>query len=234
MEDTVYGTNPARRQEHGDGNSLWIQEVFYTLQGEGPFAGEPSVFVRTAGCNLKCFWCDTDFESSSWRPSLDELLARIDRERPRFADLIVLTGGEPFRQNIAPLVKELRTRQLRVQIETAGTLWVDLPDDPGITIVCSPKTKQLDRRIVPRIGAFKYVIGAGDTDPDDGLPCASTQKPGRVTRLFRPPAGVPVFVMPRDDGNTQDNARNLHACTQVAMTFGYRLCLQVHKLIGVA
>src|SRR4051794_36907505 len=53
---------------------------------------------------LKCFWCDTDFESSSWRPTLDELLAHIDRVRPRFADLVVITGGEPFRLNIAPLV----------------------------------------------------------------------------------------------------------------------------------
>jgi 7-carboxy-7-deazaguanine synthase len=230
----VYGTNPARRQEHSDGGSLWIQEVFYTLQGEGPLVGEPSVFVRTAGCNLRCFWCDTDFESSVWRPTLEELLARIDQERPRFADLIVLTGGEPFRQNIAPLISQLRARKLRVQIETAGTLWVDLPDDPGITIVCSPKTKQLHPRIVPRIGAFKYVIGADDTDPADGLPCASTQKRGQATRLFRPPVGVPVFVMPRDDGNAEASARNRHACTHVALTFGYRLCLQVHKLVGVA
>jgi organic radical activating enzyme len=230
----VFGTNPARPQDTGDGEHLWIQEVFYTLQGEGPFAGEPSVFVRAAGCNLKCFWCDTDFESSQWRPSLDELTARIECERPAFADLVVITGGEPLRQNIAPLVARLRARGLRVQIETAGTLWVELPDDPGITIVCSPKTGKLDPRIVPRIGAFKYVIGADDIDPADGLPGRCTQKRGRATRLFRPSAGVPVFVMPRDDGDVAANARNRAVCTEIALRHGYRLCLQMHKLVGVA
>jgi len=230
----MFGSNPARPQDKGDGERLWIQEVFYTLQGEGPLAGEPSVFVRAAGCNLKCFWCDTDFESSRWRPSLDELMARIERERPAFADLVVLTGGEPLRQNIAPLVARLRGRGLRVQIETAGTLWVELPDDPGITIVCSPKTAKLDPRIVPRIGAFKYVIGADDIDPVDGLPGRCTQKRGRDTRLFRPTAGVSVFVMPRDDGDVAANARNRAACTEIALRHGYRLCLQMHKLVGVA
>lgn len=204
------------------------------MQGEGPFAGEPSVFVRTAGCNLKCFWCDTDFELSNWRPALDELLSCIEEKRPSFADLIVLTGGEPFRQEIGPLVTQLRARGLRVQVETAGTLWVDLPDDPEITIVCSPKTKKLHPGILPRISAFKYVIGADDADPEDGLPSRSTQKPGRAMRLFRPQSGAPIFVMPRDDGNPADNARNRAACTQVALKFGYRLCLQMHKLVGIA
>ena len=66
----MFGTNPSRKQVLDDGQELWVQEVFYTLQGEGPFSGQPALFIRLAGCNLRCFWCDTEFESSTWRPGL--------------------------------------------------------------------------------------------------------------------------------------------------------------------
>jgi len=232
----MFGQNPARGQEIENGQSLWIQEVFYTLQGEGPFSGQPSVFVRTGGCNLKCFWCDTDFESSTWRPRLDELLARIDAVRPRHCDLIVLTGGEPFRQNIAPLVSALLAQGLRVQLETNGTLWIDLPWSERLTIVCSPKTRRLDERLIPHIDAYKYVIGAGETEPLDGLPIASTQHAGLTDILFRPPANAAVFVMPRDDhpqGAASSSDVNMLEAKYSALTFGYRFCLQLHKAIGV-
>jgi len=229
----MYGQNPARPQEAGDGQRLWIQEVFYTLQGEGPFAGEPSVFVRTGGCNIKCWWCDTDFESSTWHPSLPELIATIDEQRPEHCDLIVLTGGEPFRQNIQPLVERLLARGLRVQIETNGTLWIPLPTHDRLTIVCSPKTKRLHDEVVPRIDAYKYVLAADEIDPDQGLPTLSTQKRGRTERLFRAPSAARVFVMPRDDGDPVANRANRQACTQTAMRHGYRLCLQLHKLLDL-
>lgn len=229
------GANPVRPQEGGDGQSLWIQEVFYTLQGEGPFVGEPSVFVRTGGCNLRCHWCDTDFESSPWRPSLDELLARIGELRPAVCDLIVLTGGEPLRQNVVPLIRALLERGLRVQIETNGTLWLDgMPDDPRLTIVCSPKTPGLHPDLVPRVSVYKYVLAAGESDPGDGLPTLSTQLPGQAARLFRPPPGAAVTVMPRDDGDEERNVANRQACTAVALAHGYRMSVQLHKLLGIA
>jgi Organic radical activating enzymes len=229
------GANPVRAQERGDGATLWIQEIFYTLQGEGPFIGEPSVFVRTGGCNLRCHWCDTDFESSTWHPSLEELLRRIEELRSPSCDLIVLTGGEPLRQNVVPLVRALLGQGLRVQVETNGTLWLaDLPDDPRLTIVCSPKTPSLDVALVPRVSVYKYVLAAGETDAEDGLPTASTQRPGQEARLFRPPPGAAVTVMPRDDGDPAKNAANLKACTEVALAHGYRMSVQLHKLLGIA
>ena len=230
----MFGKNPARPQDLGDGDRLWVQEVFYTLQGEGPFSGEPAVFIRLGGCNLKCYWCDTDFESSRWTPSRAELLERVEAVRQPRTRLIVLTGGEPFRQNICPLVEALLERSLRVQIETNGTLWLDFPQSERLTLVCSPKTKQLHPAIVPRINAFKYVLGADGIDPEDGLPSLSTQRAGVRTQLFRPPAGSSVFVMPRDDGDPVRNQANRQACTAVALKYGYRLCLQTHKLLDLA
>ncbi len=108
-----------------------IAEIFYSVQGEGSLVGVPSVFVRTSGCNLRCAWCDTPY--TSWHPegdelSLDEIEARLDAY-PQ-ARHVVLTGGEPL---IAPHVVELaerfRARGLHITIETAGTVFQELPCD---------------------------------------------------------------------------------------------------------
>lgn len=229
----MFGDNPLRPQEEGDGQHLWIQEVFYTLQGEAIFAGQPAVFVRLGGCNLRCYWCDTDFESSTYRPALEELLAHVESLRAAVCDLIVITGGEPLRQNITPFVQRLLERGLRVQIETSGSLSLDLPEHPRLFVLCSPKTPKLHPGIVPRISAFKYVVASGETDPQDGLPIMSTQKQGTPARIARPPQGARVYVMPRDDRDPERNRANMQECARIAMSFGYTLTLQTHKLLGI-
>jgi 7-carboxy-7-deazaguanine synthase len=229
----MFGDNPARPQELGDGLELWVQEVFYTIQGEGPFSGHPAVFVRLAGCNLSCFWCDTEFESSTWYPSLSDLLAKIAEARPSCCDLIVITGGEPFRQNIGPLVQNLLEQNLRVQIETNGTLWVDLPLSDRLHIVCSPKTTRLNQDLEARIDSYKYIIAAGQVDQADGLPAYSTQKEDVPQLIARPVPGAEVYVLPMDSYKPEINERNTQECVGIALKFGYRLTLQTHKLIGV-
>lgn len=233
------GDNPLRPQELSDGQKLWVQEVFYTLQGEGPFSGQPAVFVRLAGCNLSCFWCDTEFESSTWRPQLTELIAAIEGVRPPFCQLIVLTGGEPFRQNIGPLVERLLalSEKMMVQIETNGTLYIDLPDSNRIHVVCSPKTSALNQRLLPKISSYKYLIAAGQYDSSDGLPLESTQRAGESVRIARPAvfqgATAAIFVMPIDTGSIEGSYANTQAAVKVALDFGYRLTLQTHKITGI-
>lgn len=226
----MFGDNPVRPQTFSDDGSLWVQEVFYTLQGEGPFSGRPAVFVRLSGCNLRCHWCDTEFESSTWTPKLPELLARVEAHRPPFCELVVITGGEPLRQDIVPLVEALLARGLRVQIETAGTLWLPLPEHARLHIVCSPKTGRLDPRLAARVDVFKYVIADGEVDEADGLPNRSTQVKGRAARIARPPPGATVYVMPRDDHDVEANRRNTLATAAVATRFGYTMTCQLHKL----
>jgi organic radical activating enzyme len=227
------GSNPARPPAGGDGCALWVQEVFYTLQGEGPFSGQPAVFIRLAGCNLRCWWCDTEFESSDWHPTLDELLERVRDLRPPVCDLVVLTGGEPLRQNVVPLVEQLLEQGLRVQIETSGSLWVELPRHDRLFIVCSPKTPRLHPRLEERISAYKYVIADGDLDDADGLPVLCTQTPGKKSRLARPRERRPVYVMPRDDGDPRGSRANMDAAVRAARTHGYYLSLQTHKLLNI-
>src|SRR5271156_2670792 len=100
------GANPIRKPLHDDGLQLEVKNIFPTLQGEGPFTGVPAVFVRLGGCNLACSFCDTDFEGFRDMPVADivENVSSASCERgKRVRQLVVITGGEPLRQNIVPL-----------------------------------------------------------------------------------------------------------------------------------
>ncbi len=236
----MLGNNQILPQQITDGKSLWVQEIFPTIQGEGPFAGHPAVFIRLAGCNLRCFWCDTDFESSQWQPSLDEIDEVVSQLLSQIkTNLIVLTGGEPLRQNIVPLLKHLITlRNLHVQIETAGTLWLPELGDlcrshrSALSIICSPKTGKINPQLAPFITAWKYIIRHGETDPNDGLPVMSTQSSGTPLQLARPsPSDAPIYVQPLDEqGNENHNSKHMQAAAKIAMQFGYKLSVQIHKI----
>ncbi len=112
-----------------------INEIFYSLQGEGHWTGTPMVFVRFSGCNLKCPFCDTDFEayeSMTMETVLSEA-ARVGGSCRR----VVLTGGEPSLQADEALVGAFHRRGYSVHIETNGTR--ELPE--GIDwITVSPKS----------------------------------------------------------------------------------------------
>jgi len=230
----MFGKNPIRSQVRSDGQRLWVQEIFHTIQGEGPLQGHPAIFLRLGGCNLRCFWCDTDFESSAWKPNLDEVTAKIKKISDETGTKqVILTGGEPFRQNIGPLLMDLLGIGIHVQIETNGTLWVDIPEHPNLSIVCSPKTPTLNDKLRRRATAFKYVIGAEDLDAPDGLPTLSTQIKGKKERMAKAPKDVPIYISPRDDCNSDKNAANMRACVEIAMKKNYILSVQLHKIIGV-
>jgi len=109
---------------------MWIAEVFASIQGEGHFTGVPSAFVRTSGCNLRCWFCDTP--ETSWRPQgehrewRDVARAVAELECPH----VVVTGGEPMLQpGVVPLTGALRERGYVVTIETAGTVDADVEAD---------------------------------------------------------------------------------------------------------
>jgi len=123
---------------------MQVNEIFYSLQGEGVLAGTPSVFVRLAGCPLRCWWCDTKY---AWDFSVGEdlSLARIVGEVQKWpCRFIVLTGGEPLvgpdgaaRPGLAELTGRLKALGMHVTIETAGTLFV--PDLACDLMSISPK-----------------------------------------------------------------------------------------------
>jgi len=111
-------------------STLRISEIFASVQGEGIWTGIPSTFVRASGCNLRCVWCDTPY--ASWSPegpimSTDEVLTEIARLDMPHA---VLTGGEPMLFDAMVEVAEgCRAQGRKITIETAGTIYRDLPCD---------------------------------------------------------------------------------------------------------
>jgi len=105
---------------------MLLSEIFHSIQGEGELTGVPSVFIRIAGCNLRCSWCDTPH--ASWNPEGVEMnVGRIVAEVKLFpVRHCVLTGGEPMlARDIRELAAALHAEGLHITIETAGTLAPD-------------------------------------------------------------------------------------------------------------
>jgi 7-carboxy-7-deazaguanine synthase len=96
-----------------------VTEIFYSIQGESTLAGEPTVFVRFTGCDLRCQYCDTEYAFYGGRPmSRAEILAEVERYPARF---VCLTGGEPTLQKELPeLAQDLLERGYQVSLETHG------------------------------------------------------------------------------------------------------------------
>lgn len=211
---------------------LKIHSVFKSIQGEGPFVGMPAVFIRFAGCNLQCPQCDTVYESSAEGLKPRQVLNRVSALASH--GLVVLTGGEPFRQAIGDLVAVLARNGYKVQIETNGTLYQSIPWGSA-TVVCSPKVGVVHALLEPRIKYYKYVVEDGKVSQEDGLPQSTMGFPVTDAGVARPPKGYKgqVFIMPLDSQDKDKNKKNLDVALWSCYTFGYRLCLQIHKMIGV-
>lgn len=131
-----------------------ISEIFFSIQGEGYYAGTPQVFVRTAGCDLRCFWCDTPY-ALRFKDGVEYSVECIINKILEFKwNRVVLTGGEPLLQPVKELnelLKELKSRGFHTMIETSGkhynvlnkivefvdhiSMDIKLPDEVGINIL---------------------------------------------------------------------------------------------------
>ncbi|MFH1884204.1 MAG: 7-carboxy-7-deazaguanine synthase QueE [Planctomycetota bacterium] len=154
-----------------------VNEIFYSLQGEGFLAGVPSVFVRLAGCPLRCKWCDTKY---AWdqRAGQDYTIAEIVQTVLRKESLgqqwpckfVVITGGEPMINSDLPkLVQQLKAADKHITIETAGIAF--MPDLACDLMSISPKlsnsaptAEDRSQKTENRSLAPTPVVGAGDTE----------------------------------------------------------------------
>ena len=138
-----------------DGQQLQVNEIFYSIEGEGLRVGQPTTFVRLARCNLRCAFCDTEFDSYV-EMDLDEIL---DQVASHPAPWVCFTGGEPVAQNIAPLATRLIQAGYRLHIETNATI----PPDPQLFDLIEHWTLSPKRHPIvdgfQRITELKYVVG---------------------------------------------------------------------------
>ena len=189
---------------------IHISEVFYTIQGEGMWTGTPAVFVRLAGCNLSCDFCDTDY-SLKRVMSLEQVIDAV-RDASPDCPMVVLTGGEPLaqRESLA-LIEALRRDGRRVHIESNGTIEASLPDDVWLCV--SPK-ERVDRRMAARANEAKFIVDG--RVPEEHLSLFTHLQ----TLLLQP------------EGNKPHNVEIALAYAR-AHPHRFRLSLQTHKLIGV-
>lgn len=189
-----------------------INEIFYSLQGEGFWTGTPAVFVRFSGCNLKCPFCDTD-HSSSHQMTANEIVQEVKAHPAKF---VVLTGGEPSLFVTDELVNLLHAEGIFIAIETNGTNRLNAAVD---WITLSPKDTFVDRAEVSQTECdeLKVVFTGKNFQPKyDGIKARWK------------------FVQPCDVGETEGNSQIVAAAVQwVKNNPQWRLSLQTHKLLGI-
>jgi 7-carboxy-7-deazaguanine synthase len=230
----MFGANKVEGKVRGDGHSLRIVKgsPWLTIQGEGPYIGRPAVFLRLHGCNLRCWFCDTQFDASD-NPTMDvaDIVQAIMAVRGA-ARLVVITGGEPMRQNILRLCGMLKELGFIVQVETAGTLWINGIENVA-DIVCSPKTPTLNAKAYELSHYFKYVISRKFITNGTYVPFMTTQPDTRPEMLATPRPGAPVYLSPMDEYDSGANTDNLKTVAELAIKYNVIAGVQLHKLIGL-
>ena len=190
---------------------LIVNEIFYSLQGEGGRMGEASVFIRLTKCNLDCDFCDTDFRDGK-EISLEEIAETIGIYPCKW---IIWTGGEPTLQLTDEHLAFFRSLGYKQAIETNGTRAVPSLID---YITCSPKQRYEDvKSKIPFAHEIRIPVREGDILPDISiLPQADN-----------------YFLSPVFDGDKL-NAGNVNYCVeQVLKDPRWKLSLQMHKLIHI-
>ena len=190
-----------------------IIEVFASVQGEGTFSGLGADFIRLAGCNLRCSWCDTQHSydvAAAKLLDVEEILTKWQFEQP----IVVITGGEPTLYDLEPLVKALKRRGKFVTLETNGTNPV--PDEWGIDwVTVSPKPDS-NYVINCRANELKYVV-------DDDFKVDVIQA-DRV-----PPRHIYLQV---EGGKPESAARAVRIVTENPKLH-LRVGIQMHKVLNI-
>jgi len=203
-----------------------VNEVFYSLEGEGLFQGKAMVFIRLSGCNLDCEWCDTKFDVS--RSATARQLLQEAKQYP--TDTAIITGGEPLMQPIKELIWTFRQAGYQVHIQTNGMFELPCSVD---WLVVSPKNRSLHPTIIRAVDELKFLCGI-----DRWIELIT-----ELLRDFNFQHRAYIYLMPLALGWRMEpgfrDARGIVPNT-VKMAVEYckdhpevRLCMQMHKLVGI-
>lgn len=194
-----------------------INEIFYSLQGEGRYTGTPAIFVRFSGCNLKCDFCDTQHQSGT-EMTESEIIEAVCQHP---SEHVVLTGGEPTLQITATLLGSLKVAGKTIHIETNGTCMLPMEILNSIDwITVSPKFGIHPE--IQRIDELKVVFDMNHTEYLDSLSEIS------VTNKEC------YYLQPCDRNDAEYNRRNLAECIDYIKKHPeWKLSVQTHKILGI-
>ncbi len=229
-------------------HTLPIAETFTSLQGEGKLTGVPSWFVRLAGCNLRCTWCDTPY--ASWQPEAvpRPIRSLIEEAKATKLSHAVVTGGEPLIfDQIAPFTAGLRDAGLHVTIETAGTVAREAPCDlisispklanstPGVDDPRDPlgvwRARHEERRLDP--AALQALL---DRAPDRQLKfvvCGPDDLPEIESLLAQLTGWSPDDIQLMPEGTSTPEPARVAWVVAACLQRGWRYCHRLHvELFG--
>ena len=215
--------------------SYRVNNIFYSLQGEGRNTGRAAVFVRFAGCNLRCPFCDTEFDTYT-EMTAEEILAKVASSHLLKATgrrlsgnpltshlpLVVLTGGEPTLQVDEAFVDMLHSAGYEVAMESNGT---------------RPAPANLDWLTVSPKDCGKWKVESGKRLPDEIKVVFDEHTTEKLSSFHFPLSTFHrplLFLQPCDTGDAQRNRAIIKACVDyIKQHPQWRLSLQTHKLIGI-
>jgi len=192
---------------------LNVNEIFYSLQGEGGRTGEASVFIRLTRCNLDCDFCDTDFESGQ-DISLEEILSEISQYPCRW---IIWTGGEPTLQLTGEILLFFKGKGYKQAIESNGLKPLSKLLD---YTVCSPKGDNFAfvKKTNPKVNEIRIPMRIGEKLPE----------------LEQLPEADVYFLSPVFNSDPQITTKNIDYCVDLVKNNPHwRLSVQIHKLINI-
>jgi len=203
--------------------TLRINEIFFSAEGEGGRQGQPTIFVRLSGCNLRCDFCDTRYAWEEGQEINQEIiLSKIGRLREKYkADWVSITGGEPLVQDIKPLVEKLKQAGFKIQVETNGTKPITFEVD-WLTVSPKPPDFFSTRTCRQQATEVKLVV-------TKNLKLAEVEK---VRKKFR--VNVPLWLQP-ESNEVWSYRRAWHLFEQAARggLKNIRLGCQLHKIYGL-
>jgi organic radical activating enzyme len=218
--DVVAGKyDPSKFDESGA--TLLINEIFYSLQGEGAHAGKACCFIRLAKCNLACRFCDTEFETFISR-TVQDIVHYVHAVAPTGSQ-VTLTGGEPMLQNCGPLLAQLKFAGYQfITMETSGSVWSEWAQAVH-WITVSPKVRSADIPDPLKLAAkeYKWIVNATYLKQLEAN-FAQCFMPGNVLNFLQPEWG------PNREKYTTAAVKLVQRYPDL-----FRMSLQQHKLMGV-
>lgn len=185
-----------------------INEIFYSLQGEGHYTGTPAIFIRFSGCNLQCGFCDTHHSTGNEYTEAEILTAIAHYPARR----VILTGGEPTLQLTRSFITALHNAGYKVHVETNGTNNLPAPVD---WLVCSPKSPDITLKDIDEL-KIVFQTPEFDMTPYEGI------------------SAKEYYLQPCDTKDPQKNQQITNAAIQyIKANPKWRLSLQIHKILNI-